>query len=76
MTIHPEGKLCRHVRSRFECLFSMTLMPGERVRVGEEDVCARRCGRASGRIFAKQERILGSVAKQERIHKSHEKSSP
>jgi hypothetical protein len=54
----------------------MTLMPGERVRVGEEDVCARRCGRASGRIFAKQERILGSVAKQERIHKSHEKSSP
>jgi len=29
MSIHPEGKLCGHVRSRFECLFSVTLLPGE-----------------------------------------------
>ena len=28
MIIHPEGKSCGHVRSRFECLFSMTLRLG------------------------------------------------
>ena len=28
MSNHPEWKPCGHVRSRFECLFSMTLRPG------------------------------------------------
>ena len=27
-SIHPEGKSCGHVRYRFECLFSMTLLRG------------------------------------------------
>jgi hypothetical protein len=25
MSVHLEGKSCTHVRSQFECLFSMTL---------------------------------------------------
>ena len=28
MCIHPEGKSCGHVQSRFLCLFSMTLLLG------------------------------------------------
>ena len=28
VSIHHEGKSCGHVRSRFECLFSMTLLRG------------------------------------------------
>ena len=28
MSIHPEGKSCGQARSRFECLFTMTLLPG------------------------------------------------
>ena len=27
-SIHPEGKSCGHVRSRFECLLSVALLPG------------------------------------------------
>ena len=46
--IDPDAELCCHVQSRFECLFSMTLTPGEWVRVGGADVCARRCGRSPG----------------------------
>jgi len=29
MSIHPEGKSCGQVRSRVECLFSLTLPPGQ-----------------------------------------------
>jgi len=40
---HPEGQSCGHVRSRFECLFSMTLLrDGPVVGPGQGDALPRR----------------------------------
>ena len=44
MRIHPECESCGHVRSRFECLFSMALLTG---RCGARNPCASK-GSSSG----------------------------
>jgi hypothetical protein len=44
MSIHPEGESCRHVRCRFECLFSTTLLAG----AGRRGVLAGRSAEVGG----------------------------
>jgi len=64
MSIHPEGKSCGLVRSRRECLFSMTLIQGRGVRLRLQHRGRRHRGRRRPRRRATRRghRVRGSAA--------------
>jgi len=64
MSVHPEGKTCRHVRSRFECLLSMTLLPGTGGHHGEPQL--RRVLRAA---HGQDAAAAGGGEEEERVYR-------